>query len=48
MEQTKAEVIKLVGMSKEELPVDIGTKNGRGSEFCQNEIELWDISFADL
>jgi len=33
MEQTKAEVIKLVRMSTQMLPVDIGAKNGRGNEF---------------
>ena len=33
MEQTTAEVIKMVRMSTTVLPVDIGTKNGRGSEF---------------
>jgi len=33
MEQTKAEVIKLVRLATQELHVDIGTKNGRGPEF---------------
>jgi len=32
MEQTKAEVVKMVRMSTKVLPVDIGTKNGRGAE----------------
>ena len=35
MEQTKAEVIKMVRMSTDILPVDIATKNGRGTNFYQ-------------
>ena len=35
MEQTKNEVIKMVRMGTQVLPVDILTKNGRGTEFCQ-------------
>lgn len=35
MEQTKAEVIKMVRMHTDVLPVDIATKNGRGNNFYQ-------------
>ena len=37
MEQTKAEVIKLVRLATHELHVDIGTKNGRGPEFHRKQ-----------
>ena len=37
MEQTKAEVIKLVRLSTQELHVDISTKNGRVPEFHQKQ-----------
>jgi len=35
MEQTKGEVIKLVRMSTDIEPIDIVTKNGRGTNFYQ-------------
>ena len=37
MEQTKAMVVKMVRLSTLDLPVDIGTKNGRGSEFHRKQ-----------
>ena len=37
MEQTKAEVIKLVRLATQELHVDIGIKNGRGPEFHRKQ-----------
>ena len=33
MEQTQAEVVKMVRLGTTELHVDIGTKNSRGPEF---------------
>ncbi len=33
MEQTKAEVVKMVRLGTQDLQVDIGTKNGRGDDF---------------
>ena len=37
MEQTQAEVVKMVRLSTEELHVDIGTKNSRGPEFHKKQ-----------
>ena len=33
MEQTKSQVVKLLRLGTTELPADVGTKNGRGTEF---------------
>ena len=40
MEQTQAEVVKMVRWSTAELPVDIGTKNSRGPEFRMKQARV--------
>ena len=45
MEQTTAQVIKLVRLNSMELPPDIGTKNGRGVEFYKKRDRTMGYSY---